>query len=274
MAARWAKGLCFNCDSTFTPDHRCRPALFLCLLDEPEDPQYVDDNPPPDPDPSPLETISTDIVVQNTPSISFHALRGQPIPSTSKVAGSINGKEVIVLVDGGSTNNFVQTKLAKHLNLVVQPSAHRRVTVGNGDALSCDGECLNVPLTMGSATFNVDLILLPIYGADVVLGVQWMRQLSQILFEYNELWVEFDYLGQKTRLHGLNQIQCDPACSASLKKSSAQEAQFYQLLIEPVIKDPNPTFGSDIPVFFLQELKQTLADFQDIFSVPSGLPPA
>ena len=59
---------------------------------------------------------------------------------------------------------------------------------------------------MGSATFNMDLILLPIYGADVMLGVQWMRQLARVLFEYNELWVEFDYVGQKTRLHGLNQI--------------------------------------------------------------------
>ena len=76
MAACRAKGLCFNCDSTFTPGHRCLPALFLYLLDEPEDPQYVDDNPPPDPDPSPFETISTYIVVQNTPSISFHALTG------------------------------------------------------------------------------------------------------------------------------------------------------------------------------------------------------
>lgn len=50
---------------------------------------------------------------------------GQIVPFTLKIAGAINGKEVIVLVDGGSTNNFVQTKLASYLNLIVQPSTHR-----------------------------------------------------------------------------------------------------------------------------------------------------
>lgn len=34
MAARRAKGLCFNCDSQVTPGHKCKPTLFLCLMVE------------------------------------------------------------------------------------------------------------------------------------------------------------------------------------------------------------------------------------------------
>lgn len=92
-------------------------------------------------------------------------------------------------------NNFVQTKLAAHLNLVVQLSTHLRVTIGNGDTRKCGRECTKVLLKMGEATFNVDLILLAIYRADIMLGVQWMSQISPILFDYNQLWMEFDYLG-------------------------------------------------------------------------------
>lgn len=95
---------------------------------------------------------------------------GQVVPSILKIDSSINGQEVIVLVDGGSTDNFVQSRLATHLNLVVQPSLRMRVTVDNGEALTCGGECAGVALWMGEATFTANLILLPIYSADVVLG--------------------------------------------------------------------------------------------------------
>lgn len=141
------------------------------------------------------------------------------VPSTLKLSGSINGKEVIVLVDGGSMNNFIQSRLETHLNLVVQPLAHMRVTVGNGDALSYGGECSAVKLKLGDAIFTVDLILLPIYGADLVLGVQWMRNLGPFLFDIEHLWMEFMHQGARIRLNRVNPIRCDMVRSTSLTKS-------------------------------------------------------
>lgn len=35
------KSLCFNCDSKFTPGHKCSPTMFLYLMVEPEDPVYL-----------------------------------------------------------------------------------------------------------------------------------------------------------------------------------------------------------------------------------------
>lgn len=174
MAARREKGLCFKCDSKFTPCHRCNPALFLCLMVEQVDSVSPEEDPPPDYPVTALEETTNTLAVPDAPCISFHALMGKLVPSTLKIAGSINGQEVIVLVDGGSTNNFIQSRLADHFKLTVQPSSHMRVTIGNGDALMCGGECSGVKLKMGDAIFAVDLILLPIYGADLVLGVQWM----------------------------------------------------------------------------------------------------
>lgn len=42
-----------------------------------------------------------------TPCISFHTLIGVLVPSTLKIIGRIHFKEVVVLIDGGSTNNFI-----------------------------------------------------------------------------------------------------------------------------------------------------------------------
>ena len=46
-----------------------------------------------------------------------------------------------------------------------------KVTVGNGEILSYGGECQQVPLQLGEVIFPVDLLLLPVFGANVVLGV-------------------------------------------------------------------------------------------------------
>lgn len=104
MVARREKGLYFNCDEKFVPGHRCRPAQFLCLMIEQEDDEKeatfaateVADT---------KETPEEDVT--HIPQISFHAFTGQAVPSTLKLARSINEQPMVVLIDGGSSNNFI-----------------------------------------------------------------------------------------------------------------------------------------------------------------------
>lgn len=140
MAARRERGLYFNCDSPFTRGHRCNPPQFLCLLvDEgTESPEEVLE-----PDPVPLEVPAesppAEPPSEEIPSISFHAFTGALVPSTLKITGIINGKRVTVLIDGGSTNSFLQTRLASHLGLTTHVASHLTVMVGNGEQLQCGG---------------------------------------------------------------------------------------------------------------------------------------
>ena len=85
--------------------------------------------------------------------------------------------------------------------------------------------------------------------------------------------MEFNHLGQRTRLHRLDRIQYKATKPAAIRKSGVNEAQFYNLTIEFGNKDLNPTFGSDIPIVFLNGLKDIISDFQDVFGAPTGLPP-
>lgn len=140
MAARREKGLCFNCDTKFTPGHRCKQAQFLCLMVEQEDSSSSEDPPTELQPTSAVDALETQGLL-DVPCISFHALTGQVVPSTLKIAGSVHGKDVIVLVDGGLTNNFVQKQLANHLGLVIQPLPDLRVTMGNGEAVSSTRAC-------------------------------------------------------------------------------------------------------------------------------------
>ncbi|KAJ0025213.1 hypothetical protein Pint_07710 [Pistacia integerrima] len=96
---------------------------------------------------------------------------GQRSPSTIRLHGSIRGQLIEILVDGGSTHNFLQELVAIHLGLPIVSSSNFQVLIGNGDTLSCSGVCLGVALELDGHTFFVDLFVLSILEADMLLKV-------------------------------------------------------------------------------------------------------
>jgi len=113
--------------------------------------------------PDPLHNISAPI--------SFNALLGHSIMQTLRVLGHVNSSSITVLVDSGSTHNFIQDRKAKFLGLKVILTQGFHVLVGNGDELSCSAICKQVPLYLRKHKFLVDLFVLPLSGAELVLGV-------------------------------------------------------------------------------------------------------
>lgn len=76
----------------------------------------------------------------DTPSsaqLSPHAFLSHTAFATLRVTGSMNGHDVIVLIDGGSTYNFVQDRMVHFLNLAAQPSQRLIVMVVNGSENGC-----------------------------------------------------------------------------------------------------------------------------------------
>lgn len=58
---------------------------------------------------------------------------------------------------------------------------------------------------MQSAQFIVYLHVLPIFGANMVLGVQWLKALGPILTDYNTLRMQFFHGGCLVELAGENE---------------------------------------------------------------------
>lgn len=46
------------------------------------------------------------------------------------------------------------------------------------------------------------MFLLPIYGADIVLGVEWLATLGRIVFNYEDLYMEFAHKNDTVVLQG------------------------------------------------------------------------
>lgn len=133
---------------------------------------------------------------------SLNALAGQNNPHSLRLAGHIGSEKFQVLIDSGSTHNFIKPALAERLGLHIQSVNPFRVYIGNGDSLTCEFYCSQVAQQMQGYAFPVDLFLLTIEGPDVVLGIQWLQQLGRVYHDYAALSMEFSWKGQQIFLSG------------------------------------------------------------------------
>ena len=76
----------------------------------------------------------------------------------------------MVLVDTGSTHNFLHEPLAKLARLQIEVNSSLRVVVANGEKIHSPGLCRKVTLNLQNSQFLVDFYLIELEGCDVVLG--------------------------------------------------------------------------------------------------------
>ncbi|WKA01485.1 hypothetical protein VitviT2T_019765 [Vitis vinifera] len=107
---RRAKGLCFWCDEKFTPGHKCK--RNNCLGEEDEQIQ-----------------------------LSLNALMSNEDSQTMTLNGNYKGRSLFVLIDSGSSHNFLSSKVAKRVDCCWQKARGIRVTVANGQELHCTALC-------------------------------------------------------------------------------------------------------------------------------------
>jgi hypothetical protein len=61
----------------------------------------------------------------------------------------------------------------------------------DGGTINCSGKCNKINITMGEYVMNSPMISIPMGGADVVLGIQWLQSLGTVAFKFQELFMKF-----------------------------------------------------------------------------------
>jgi hypothetical protein len=117
MVERQLKGLCYNCDDKYFPGHKCKEQNIFMAISEDISEEDVE---------TPLVSESleiTDITPPEVePIISLNALTGFSAPQTLKLIGYIKNQKVIILVDSGSTHNFIHHRISQKLIATSMPS--------------------------------------------------------------------------------------------------------------------------------------------------------
>jgi hypothetical protein len=110
---------------------------------------------------------------------------------TMHFQGHIQGVAITALLDSGSSDNFLQSRIANCLQLPIESTAQFPVLVGNGSSLTTLGHIADLPVTIQGKALHLPVYLLPITGADLVLGAPWLKTLGPHIADYNALSIKF-----------------------------------------------------------------------------------
>lgn len=134
--------------------------------------------------------------------ISYNALADSCSTSTLRFTGQVHGKTIQILLDEGSTHNFVQTRVASYLRLPIETTTQFFILVGNGYRLNCSDISRKVPLVIQGQEISVDFHVLPLHGWDMVLGIEWLATLGPVVTDYAFSIFQFTYNGHKVCWQG------------------------------------------------------------------------
>lgn len=183
---RRQKGLCYHCDERWAKGHVCKsPKLFMIDQVFPrkdyefhhEEREEVTEG----------HDVSGVMEEPDDPLITIQALTGGTSTSSLRLIGSLNGYKISLLVDTGSTHNFLDPSLSQKLKLSPEPQEPLMVRVANGEMITSEGKCSQVPIKLQGHVFPVDFLLLPLVGCDAVLGVQWLKNIGPTIFDFQKL---------------------------------------------------------------------------------------
>ena len=207
-------------------------------------------------------------------------MAGQLNPHSLCLPGTIHNQNFQVLIDNGSTHNFIKPALAEHLGLSLKYAHSFRVYIGNDDSLVCQFCCSQVPLTLQGHLFLVDLFILPIEGPDVVLGIQWLQQLGRVSHDYVVLTMDFCWHGNQIQLQGNilpNSKQITLLQFQVLLHQDAVHSLFeIHTLPRSITSSPiTPKLYSDVPfqTYLSAHVLEVLYQFENLFRPLSTLPP-
>jgi hypothetical protein len=185
------KGLCYNCDERYFSGHKCKEQnIFMAISKDiseedvetplvPESPEITDITPPSDP--PEVESI-----------ISLNALTGFSAPQTLKLISYIKHQKVIILVDSGSTHNFICCHISQETHCYIHVINNFQIMISNGGSMKCGGCCENVHLQTGDYHLKSHMFAIDMGGCDIVLGADWLRTLGPILMDFKALNMQFD----------------------------------------------------------------------------------
>jgi len=114
MQLRREKGVYYTCDDEFSPTHKCPNKQYLILHMEEDDFSALQ----PDPNDSNDHVNNQNSLDHH---LSYNTLKGSCGLGTMKFQGSINGMHVQILLNSGSLDNFLESRIAHCLKLPVEP---------------------------------------------------------------------------------------------------------------------------------------------------------
>nr|GFA37929.1 hypothetical protein [Tanacetum cinerariifolium] len=192
----------------YTPGHKCSRQVFSLEVLGEDIQELIETNIREDTSGELIE--ETEELIQDSPHISLNAINGTSIYKTMRISGHVGCQLVSI--------------------------CPLQVEVAGGNKMICKYMCKGFTWRCRDVEFQSDVMIIPLGGCEMVLGIQWMATLGNILANFKELGMEFKYKGKRVLLRGTLKIKL----------------QWMQ-----------------VP----EKIAELLHQYEDVFAVPTTLPP-
>ncbi|XP_042051538.1 uncharacterized protein LOC121796828 [Salvia splendens] len=161
MDEKRARKECFWCTEKFTPNHQCskRKSYVVQLLEVGEAEEKAEE-----------ESDEEETEEKSELQLSLHAVWGKDGPQVMRIRGKCQKKVLRILIDTGSTHNFLSARVAQKLNCQLLPVNSRAVEVANGQILQCNQKCSRLQWEMQGSKFQGEVYLITLETYDLILG--------------------------------------------------------------------------------------------------------
>lgn len=129
--------------------------------------------------------------------LSKEAVEGAESPTTMRLHGWVQHREVLMLIDSGSSHSFVSAALAEKLDGVQAAQRHLHVRVANGGKMRCEQEIPDCQWQSHGVEFRTTFKVLPLGCYDTILGIDWLAARSPMNVHWLEKTMGFEYLGKQ-----------------------------------------------------------------------------
>lgn len=104
--------------------------------------------------------------------LSVCALNGVNNPKVMRLTRMCGKMSIFILIDSGSTHNFVSEKTTSKLGCILKLVEETKVRVASGDELPCKYKCEGFEWKIQGHNFITDVYLLLLDSYDLILGTQ------------------------------------------------------------------------------------------------------
>lgn len=124
---------------------------------------------------------------------------------------------------------------------------------------------------MQGVEFKADMLVMPLCGNDVVLGIQWLIILGDIRWNFKLLKIEFTIGSKKVSLRGSQPGKFKVIGDVHMSRMLSQPKQLNMVTVTFVqtVLMGNVTINSDTK----EDMQQLLDKYSDLLVVPTSLPP-
>lgn len=190
--------------------------------------------------------------------------------------GSIQGKQVLVLIDSRASHNFISVELVRTMGIEAgpTPTVSYGVRLGDGQCKETNGCCRDLMVCLGEQHTAIgDFFLFDLGGVDVVLGIAWLATLGETRVNWKTLTVRFQFKDERVEIRG------EPGLSKSLIPPQAlmkiMEIETVSFLWDIALeeKEPKLLIGKNLTKVHRGQLQQLMKKHHRVFEEPEGLPP-